>query len=113
MKKLVALLLVLVMVVGMFAACDTNKPVETKPGETQPNKPAETKPAETEKAFSHPVTTDPITITILTARHDSATLNASDTWFMKWLPKSGSTTPTATTSRWTCSTPWSLISRSL
>ena len=53
MKKLVALLLVLVMVVGMFAACDTNKPVETKPGETQPNKPAETKPQETEKAFSH------------------------------------------------------------
>ena len=87
MKKLVALLLVLVMVVGMFAACDTNKPVETKPGETQPNKPAETKPAETEKAFSHPVTTEPITISILTARHDSATLNASDTWFMKWLPK--------------------------
>ena len=46
MKKLVALLLVLVMVVGMFAACDTNKPVETKPQETQGNnKPAETKPA--------------------------------------------------------------------
>ena len=87
MKKLVALLLVLVMVVGMFAACDTNKPVETKPGETQPNKPAETKPQETEKAFSHPVTTDPITISILTTRHSESTNNASDIWFFHHLEK--------------------------
>ena len=85
MKKLVALLLVLVMVVGMFAACDTNKPVETKPGETQPNKPAETKPAETEKAFSHPVTTDPITITVLTTRHSTATNNAEDVYWFNWV----------------------------
>ena len=85
MKKLVALLLVLVMVVGMFAACDTNKPVETKPGETQPNKPAETQPKETEKAFSHPVTTDPITISILTTRHSTATNNAEDIWFFRYL----------------------------
>ena len=89
MKKLVALLLAIVMVVGIFAGCNTEKPVETKPQETQggTNKPAETQPAETEKAFSHPVTTDPITITILTTRHNTATNNASDTWFMQWLPK--------------------------
>ena len=86
MKKLVALLLVLVMVVGMFAACDTNKPVETKPQETQGNnKPAETKPQETEKAFSHPVTTDPITITVLTTRHSQATNGPKDSYWFPWL----------------------------
>ena len=47
MKKLVALLLAIVMVVGIFAGCNTEKPVETKPQETQggTNKPAETQPA--------------------------------------------------------------------
>ena len=87
MKKIVALLLAIVMVVGMLAACDTNKPVETKPGETQPNKPAETKPQETEKAFSHPVTTEPITIKILTTRHTNVTNEARDTWFFHHLEK--------------------------
>ena len=87
MKKLVALLLVLVMVVGMFAACDTNKPVETNPGETQGNQPAETKPKETEATFSHPITTDPITISILTTRHSTATNNAEDIWFFNWVEK--------------------------
>ena len=48
MKKLIALLLALVMVVSVLAACNTEKPVETKPAET--NKPAETKPAQTEPA---------------------------------------------------------------
>lgn len=50
MKKLVALLLAAVMVLGLLAACNTQKPVETKPQETKPaeTKPAETKPAETE-----------------------------------------------------------------
>ena len=48
MKKLVALLLAIVMVAGLLAACNTEKPVETKPQETQGNQPADTKPAETE-----------------------------------------------------------------
>ena len=89
MKKLVALLLAIVMVVGIFAGCNTEKPVETKPQETQggTNKPAETKPAETEAPFSHPVTTDPITITILTTRHSTATNNGEDIWFFKWVEK--------------------------
>ena len=52
MKKLIALLLALVMVVSVLAACNTDKPVETKPNETKPaeTKPAETKPAETKPA---------------------------------------------------------------
>ena len=50
MKKIIALLLALVMVIGVMAACNTEKPVETKPAETQPNKPAETQPKETEPA---------------------------------------------------------------
>ena len=87
MKKLVALLLAIVMVVGIFAGCNTEKPVETKPQETQggTNKPAETEPAE--PASVHPVTTDPITITILTTRHSEATNNAGDTWFFQHLQK--------------------------
>ena len=86
MKKLVALLLAIVMVVGIFAGCNTDKPVETKPQETQGgNKPAETKPAETEKAFSHPITTDPITITVLTQRHTQATNGPKDSYWFNWL----------------------------
>ena len=44
----VALLLAVVMVVGLFAGCNTEKPVETNPKETQggTNKPAETDPKE-------------------------------------------------------------------
>lgn len=59
MKKLIALLLAVVMVVGLFVACDTTEPVETTPvqggNETTPNqggndsKPADdTTPAQTE-----------------------------------------------------------------
>ncbi len=88
MKKLVALLLAIVMVVGIFAGCNTEKPVETKPQETQGgNKPAETKPAETEKAFSHPSTTEPITITVLTTRHSQATNGPKDTYWFNHLEK--------------------------
>ena len=52
MKKLIALLLALVMVVSVLAACNTEKPVETKPNTDKPNetKPVETKPNETEPA---------------------------------------------------------------
>ena len=48
MKKLIALLLALVMVVGVMAACNNTTPVETKPVETKPagnNDPAPTQPA--------------------------------------------------------------------
>lgn len=83
MKKIVALLLALVMVVGMLAACNTNKPVETKPQETQgSNKPAETKPAETEPAVDK---TQPLELEILISRHTDATNDASDVWFLKYL----------------------------
>lgn len=49
-KKLLALTLALVMILGVLAGCNNDKPVETKPQETKPaeTKPAETKPAETE-----------------------------------------------------------------
>ena len=55
MKKLICALLALVMVLGLVAGCDTNKPVETKPGET---KPAETKPAETKPGETTPPATE-------------------------------------------------------
>ena len=49
-KKLLALTLALVMLLGVLAGCNNDKPVETQPKETKPaeTKPAETKPAETE-----------------------------------------------------------------
>lgn len=51
-KKLLALLLAVVMVVSVLAACNNEKPVETKPNETKPAQSGdkETKPAETEPA---------------------------------------------------------------
>lgn len=83
MKKIVALLLALVMVVGMLAACNTNKPVETKPQETQgSNKPAETQPKETQPALDK---TQPLEVEILISRHTEATNDATDVWFFKYL----------------------------
>ena len=46
MKKILALVLALVMLLSLLAACNNTKPVETQPKET--NKPVETKPAETQ-----------------------------------------------------------------
>lgn len=50
MKKILALVLALVMLLSLLAACNDEKPVETQPNETKPaeTKPAETKPSETE-----------------------------------------------------------------
>jgi len=81
MKKIVALLLALVVVVGMLAACDTNKPVESKPKETN-NKPVETKPTETEPTVDK---TQPLELEILISRHTDATNDATDVWFLKYL----------------------------
>lgn len=49
-KKLLALTLALVMLLGVLAGCNNDKPVETKPKETKPAevKPNETQPKETE-----------------------------------------------------------------
>ncbi len=48
-KKIVALVLALVMMLSVLAACNNEKPNETtQPKETQGNQPAETKPQETE-----------------------------------------------------------------
>lgn len=55
MKKLICALLALVMVLGLLAGCNTEKPVETKP---QESKPAETKPAETKPAETTPAPTE-------------------------------------------------------
>lgn len=66
MKRTLAILLALVMAVTMFAACQTEKPVETQPKETQgTNKPAETKPAETEPAEEGPLFAEPITFEVV------------------------------------------------
>lgn len=47
-SKLIALILAVVMLLSLLAACNTEKPVGTQPKETQgTNKPEETKPAET------------------------------------------------------------------
>lgn len=82
MKKIISLLLVLVMVVGMLAACDTNKPEETKPNETQGNQPVETKPQETEPTVDK---TQPLELEIMISRHTEATNDATDLWFFKYL----------------------------
>lgn len=82
MKKLVSLLLALVMVVGMLAACDTDKPVETKHNETQGNNPAQTQPKETEPAVDK---TQPLELNIMVSRHTEATNDAADLWFFKYL----------------------------
>ena len=64
MKKTLALLLAFVMVISMFAGCNTEKPVETKPQETQGgNKPEETKPQETEPA-------EPVVLTCLISGYE-------------------------------------------
>ena len=47
MKKMLALLLALVMLLSVLAACNNEKPVETQPKETQGNTAGETQPAET------------------------------------------------------------------
>ena len=56
-KKILAMLLAVVMLVGMLAGCNTQKPVETKPAET---KPAQTEPGQKETEppvveFSYPM----------------------------------------------------------
>jgi len=56
-KKILAMLLAIVMLVGMLAACNTDKPVETQPKET---KPAQTQPGQKETEppvveFSYPM----------------------------------------------------------
>ena len=53
MKKIIALLLAMVMVLGL-AACGTDKPVDTKPGTTEP---ADTKPGTTEPGTTEPADT--------------------------------------------------------
>ena len=69
MKRFIAILLALVLCLSLFAACQTDKPVETQPKET--NKPQETKPVETqptEPAISIPLA-EPLTLTVA-ARND-------------------------------------------
>ena len=67
MKKTLALLLALVMVLSL-AACGQSKPAETKPAETKPaeTKPAETKPAEETPA--EPAEEDPMAALIAAAQ---------------------------------------------
>ena len=48
-KKLIALLLCLVMIVGMLAACGTKPADDTKPADTEPEQQEETTPAEPEQ----------------------------------------------------------------
>ena len=81
MKKLIAILLALVMVVGLFAGCNTEKPVETKPQETQggTNKPAETKPAETQPADAEPTK---LTIGLI---RNSGVADYDTNYFTNWL----------------------------
>ena len=52
MKKALALLLVVVMVLGLVACGGSQKPADTKPADTKPAdaKPADTKPADTKPA---------------------------------------------------------------
>ena len=56
MKKLIALLLAMMMIVGLFAGC-ANEPAVTEPSETTP---VETDPVETDPVETDPVETDPV-----------------------------------------------------
>ena len=60
-KKLIALLLCLVMIVGMLAACGTKPADDTKPADTEPEQQEETTPAEPEQPEeTTPATTIPV-----------------------------------------------------
>ena len=92
MKKLVSLLLAVVMVVGIFAGCNTDKPVETNPKETQggTNKPTETQPKETEPSLfnvgSLPIVNEPITLKVLTQDATGKAWESADkSGFWAWL----------------------------
>ena len=56
MKKLIALLLAMMMIVGLFAGC-ANEPAVTDPSESTP---VETDPVETDPVETDPVETDPV-----------------------------------------------------
>ena len=60
MKRIIALLLVLVMAMSLFAGCDLsgNKPTEPAPTEPTPTEPAPTEPAPTEPAPTEPAPTE-------------------------------------------------------
>ena len=76
MKKIIALLLALVMVLAM-AACTQEKPEQTNPG-TEPNKtPEQTTPATTEKK-------DPVTITVYPL-NANLTSGPVEGWLGQWL----------------------------
>ena len=77
-KKILAMLLAIVMLVGMLAACNTDKPVETQPKET---KPAQTQPGQKETEppvveFSYPMDGRKITHAIgVRGQQEAAGLN--------------------------------------
>lgn len=73
LKRLIALLLTVVMALGCFAGCGPT----SQGGSTTPTGDV--------GAIQHPVTTDPITIEIMTWRHSTATNDADDIWFFKYL----------------------------
>ena len=62
-KKLVALVLALVMVAGLFVGCAETTPSTTEAPKTEPAKtePAKTEPAKTEPAQTEPAQTEPVT----------------------------------------------------
>lgn len=65
MKKIIALLLVLVMAMSLIA-CGENTPADTKPAVTEPaaTEPAATEPAATEPAVTEPAATEPAGATL-------------------------------------------------
>lgn len=66
LRKILSLVLALVMLLSVLAACNTEKPVETQPKETQGNTPVETTPTETTEpkvVYTFPLA-EPLTITV-------------------------------------------------
>ena len=80
MKRIFAMLLVVIMVIGCLVGCaKPNDPEQTKPsGEKNPTNPPATQGGED-------IPSEPITISILTRRHEESTNDAKDLWFFKYL----------------------------
>ena len=92
-RKIWALLLAGIMTAGCLTGC--GKSVSTKENVTQSKEASigeaskagteTTEKATQEEAKKEPITTDPITISILTTRHTTATNDANELWYFKYL----------------------------
>ena len=85
--RFLALTLSVIMTLSI-AGCRNNKEENEKQESQQSEQQSEQQSAESEGekvTSSEPITTEPVTISILTQRHSTATNDASDLWFFKYM----------------------------